>query len=101
MLWMWVVGKDEKSFVYNTLTLKVLKNFDILSKSHQEYQNFCMVCTFTNFACEASRFTVLELKIWVTFALYEMAVGWLEYVVSMKLNLLGPSNKGDLYVLKV
>ena len=95
MLWMWVVGKDEKHFVYNTLPLKVLKNFDILSKSHQASQNFCTVCTFTNFACEASRFIVLELKIWVTLALCEMAVGWLEYAVSRKLSLLGPSNKGD------
>ena len=98
---MWVVGKDEKHFVYNTLSPKVSKRFEILSKSHQAHQNFCTVCTFTNFACEASRCTLLELKMWVTFALCEMAVGWLEYAVSMKLRLLGPPDKGDLYVLKV
>lgn len=98
---MWVLGKDEKRFVYNTLPPKVLKIFEIISKSHQTHQNFCTVCTFTNFACEASRFTALELKIWVIFAVCEMGVGWLEYAVIMKLSLLGPSNKGDIYVLKV
>jgi hypothetical protein len=96
MLWMWVVGKDEKRFVYNTLPLKVLKIVEILSNGHQTHQNFCTICTFTNFACEASRSTVLELKIWVTFALCEMSLGWLEYAISMKLSLLGPLNKGDL-----
>lgn len=98
---MWVVGKDDKCCVYTTLPLKVLQIFEISSKSHQTNQNFCTVCTFTNFACEASRLTVLELKIWVTFAVCERGVGWLEYAVSMKLSLLGPPNKGDLYVIKV
>ena len=60
--------------VQYTTSESLKKKFYILSKSHQAYQNFCTVCTFTNFACEAIRFTVSELKIWVTFALCEMAV---------------------------
>jgi hypothetical protein len=100
MWWMWVVGKDEKPLVYNTLPPKVSKIFEILSESHQTHQNFCTVCTFTNFTHKASRFTVLELKIRVTLALCQMAVGWLEYAVSIKLSLLGPPNKGYLYLLK-